>query len=245
MPTINKQSLVPYYSQLADTLRKLIREAAQNGNTFTVPSENELAVTYRLSRATVRQALALLQREGLIYKARGKGAFVAKHRVKYELTRLIPTTDDMLRRGWNPGVKVISLKELNPPLPMAEALDIAEGDTVYEVCRLRLGDDEPICIQWSYLPAKLCPGLLEHNLETSLTHLLEERYGLQLWTAHETLRARLATTAEAKLLQIAAKSPVIYMERITFSPTGLPLEFLKSVWRSDRYDFVFSLSRAV
>jgi GntR family transcriptional regulator len=244
MPKIDKQSHVPYYIQLADMLRQFIRGAAKNGEMFIVPSENELASTYQISRATVRQALALIQREGLIYKTKGKGAFVAKHRVKYDLNTLIPTTDDMVRRGWKPGVKIISSKELKPPRSIADALEIVDDAAVYELCRLRLGDNEPISLQWSYLPVPLCPGLLEHDLTTSLTHLLEERYGIRLWTAHEILRARLPTNAEAKLLRITTKSPVIYMERITSSPTGIPVEFLKSVWRSDRYDFVFSLSRA-
>ena len=86
--------------------------------------------------------------------------------------------------------------------------------------------------------------MLEHDLSASLTQLLDERYGIRLWTARSILRARLVQPAEARLLQIPKNNPVIYVEQNTFSPEGHAVEFLKSVWRSDRYDFVVNLSRS-
>jgi GntR family transcriptional regulator, N-acetylglucosamine utilization regulator len=244
MPAINKQSRIPYYFQLAESLRQQIKDAANGGKTLSVPSENELAEKHRISRATVRHALDLLEREGLIYKAKGKGTFVARARAKYELTSLVPTTEDITRRGWKPGTKVLSLRQMVPPPSIADALEIKKGDEVFEIHRLRTADGEPISLQWSYIPIHLCPDLLEHDLSASLTQLLEERYGIRLWTARSILRARLVQPAEAKLLQIAKNSPVIYLEQNTFSPEGQAVEFLKTVWRSDRYDFVVNLSRS-
>jgi GntR family transcriptional regulator len=242
MNVINKQSPVPYYYQLAELLRELIQN--QDGEeAFLLPSETELAKAHNITRATVRQALDVLEREGLIYKEKGRGTFAAKVRSRYSLTTLIPTTDEITRRGWIPSVKVISTRALIPPQHIRQALQLAPDQEVFELCRLRLGNDQPISVQWSYLPAHLCPALLQHDLTQSLTHLLESKYDLRLWTAREILRARLVTSAEAKLLDIPPKSAVLYMERITFSPDNLPLEFLESVWRSDKYDFEFTLSR--
>ena len=243
---VDKRSKIPYYYQLADILREMIKNSAHvntpNTSATLMPSELELVKIHRISRATVRQAFDLLEREGLIYREKGKGTFVATVRNRYNLTTLIPITEDIVRRGWVPSVHVISLKVLAPPQPISIALRGAEE--VYEVGRLRLANNEPISIQWSYLPVKICPGLTEADVSGSLTEVLESRYGLRMWTAHDILRARLATATEAKLLQIAPKSPVIYMERITFSPDETPLEFMESVWRSDKYDFEFNLSRS-
>ena len=75
-----------YYFQLAEVLRQQIKDAAAGGSMVALPYENELAEKHRISRATVRHALDLLEREGLIYRARGKGTFVARARAKYELT---------------------------------------------------------------------------------------------------------------------------------------------------------------
>jgi GntR family transcriptional regulator len=245
MKAINKQSQIPYYAQLADILRGIIQDSLSGDETEFLPSENELVATYRISRATVRQALSLLEREGLVHKARGKGTYISKHRVRYPLTKLIPTTKDMQRRGWKPGVEVLSSEEVETHAPITESLQLDPDDRLYELCRLRLGNDQPVGLQWAYLPVKICPGLIEHNLATSLTRVMEDVFGVVFWSAHEFLRARLPTAFEAEHLQIPTTLPVIYMERITFTLEGRPVEFLQSVWRSDKYEYEFSLTRAV
>src|SRR5258708_26065146 len=110
---VDKRSKIPYYYQLADILREKIQNSA-NGNTpnssaTLMPSELELAKMHHISRATVRQAFDLLEREGLIYREKGKGTFAATVRNRYNLTTLIPITEDIMRRGWVPSVQVISL----------------------------------------------------------------------------------------------------------------------------------------
>ena len=246
MKTINKQSRIPYYYQLADILREIIKASVigDDNEAELLPSENDLVQTYQISRATVRQALSLLEREGLVHKAKGKGTFIAKHRVRYPLTTMVATTEEMRQRGWEPDVKVLCIEEIDTPSAIAEALVINPNDKVYELCRLRLGNQQPVGIQWAYLPVKLYPDLMDLDLTTSLTRIVDIQYGIQFWSAQEFLRARLPTKFEAENLQISKHLPVIYMERITFSPEGQPVEFLQSVWRSDKYEFEFSLSRS-
>lgn len=244
MKTVNKQSRIPYYHQLADILREKIQESVSGKDTDLLPSENNLVESYHVSRATVRQALNLLEREGLVHKAKGKGTFISKHRVRYPLTTFISTSEDMRRRGWQPGIEVLSFEELESYSPVTESLEISDADKIYELCRLRLGDDDPVGIQWAYLPVKICPGLIDLDLATSLTQVMEQHFGIKFWSAHEFLRARLPTKFEAQKLQIPENLPVIYMERITFSFEGAPVEFLQSVWRSDCYEYEFSLTRS-
>jgi GntR family transcriptional regulator len=244
MSVVDKSSRVPYYLQLAEILRQQVQSAVESADvSLNLPSENELAKHHRLSRATVRQALDLLEREGLITKQKGRGTFPSKPRQRYELTELIPTTDELTRRGWKPSVQVISAREMSASSLITKSLQLEPDARVYELCRLRLGNNEPISIQWSYLPVQYYPNLLSYNLTGSLTHLVEDQYGMRFWKAVEILRARSATAQEAKLLHIPPQSPVIYMQRITASEDDLPLEFLESVWRSDKYDFVFTLMR--
>ncbi len=241
--SINKQSHIPYYYQLADILRKHIEDKADLVGEQALPSENELVQQYQVSRATVRQAFALLEREGLIYKTKGKGTFISKNRVRYPLTEFMPTTQDMQRRGWKSDIQVLSFAEIETRSPFTEALELESGETVYELCRLRLGNDIPVGIQWAYLPVKICPGLIDLDLNTSLVQTMEEQFGIRFWSANEILRARLPTNYEAKQLQIEKNLPLIYMERQTYSFEGTPVEFLQSVWRSDLYEYEFSLSR--
>jgi GntR family transcriptional regulator len=244
MKTIDKQSRIPYYYQLADILREIIKKSAASESTDFLPSENEMVQTYQVSRATVRQALTSLEREGLIHRAKGKGTYISRHRVRYPLTQLISTTEEMHRRGWKSGVEVLSFVEMDTHSPITESLGLKPSEKVYELCRLRLGNETPVGIQWAYLPVKLYPGLLNLDLATSLTQVLDEKYGIITWSAHEFLRARLPTKFEAAKLHIPRNLPVIYMERITFSPEGKTVEFLQSVWRSDEYEYEFSLTRS-
>jgi GntR family transcriptional regulator len=242
---IDKQSHIPYYYQLVEFLRQVIWQAPPVESRIPLPSEHELAKIHNISRATVRQALSVLEQEGLIYKEKGIGTFISKNRPRFELDSLIPTTDEMVRRGWRPGTQVISLKQIASSVPIREALQLAEGEQLYEICRLRLGNDEPVCLQWSYIPSKLCPDLLEQDLTQSLTHLLDDRYGILFWSANILLRARLATPLEEQYLKITVGSPVICLEQTTYLQSGQPVEFLQSVWRSDRYDFTFKAMRAI
>jgi GntR family transcriptional regulator len=242
---IDKQSHIPYYYQLADILRKLIERKKDLVGEQALPSENDLVQRYQVSRATVRQALGLLEREGLVYKTKGKGTFISKNRVRYPLTELMATTQDMERRGWKSQVQVLSLEEMKTRSPITEALELASGDDIYELCRLRVGNDVAMGIQWAYLPTKICPGLIELDLATSLVKTMEIQYGVRFWSANEVLRARLPTEFEARNLQIEKNIPVIYMERKTYSFEGEPVEFLQSVWRSDLYEYEFSLTRQV
>lgn len=244
MKTIDKQSRIPYYYQLADILREIIKKSAASESTDFLPSENEMVQTYQVSRATVRQALTTLEREGLVHRAKGKGTYISRHRVRYPLTQLISTTEEMRRRGWKSGVEVLSFVEMDTHSPITESLGLKPGNKVYELCRLRLGNGTPVGIQWAYLPVKLFPGLLNLDLATSLTQVLDEKYGIITWSAHEFLKARLPTKFEATKLHIPRNLPVIYMERITFSPEGKTVEFLQSVWRSDEYEYEFSLTRS-
>jgi GntR family transcriptional regulator len=240
---VDKSSSVPYYRQLAGLLREEIRDNQPENGLYQLPSENELATLHGLTRATVRHALDVLEREGWIYREKGKGTFAAVRRVEQELTQLVSTTEAMRQRGWSMVTRVLSLEKMDAAVHVAKELEVALGTSVYELCRLRIVDDSPLSVQTAYLPETLCPRLEENDLSGSLYRLLEGRYDLRLWTGHETLRARCATTHEARLLQIRKGAPVMYAERTTYASTGEAVEYLEAVWRGDRYDFKVTLQR--
>ncbi len=243
MHVIDKNSPIPYYQQVADLLRREISERESHNEIYQLPSENELAERHGITRATVRHALDVLEQDGWIYREKGRGSFAAVRRVEHELTRLVSTTEDMRRRGWSLTTRVVSLEQIPAAPYVAHALEVPVNTLVYEVCRLRIVDDEPLSLQTAHLPLELCPQLEGNDLTSSLYRLLETRYGLRLWTGKEVLRARCAILHEAQLLQIRDNSPVMYMERVTYAANGLAVEYLEAVWRGDRYDFKVTLSR--
>jgi GntR family transcriptional regulator len=224
-------------------LRREISEREPKGEVCQLSSENELAERHGITRATVRHALDVLEQDGWIYREKGRGSFAAVHRVEHELTELVSTTEDMRRRGWSLTTRVISLERTASASFVAHVLELPVRTPVYELCRLRLVDDEPLSLQTAYLPVELCPDLDENDLTGSLYGLLEARYGLRLWTGKEVLRARCASPYEADLLGIKKNLPVMYMERTTYAANGVAVEYLEAAWRGDRYDFKVTLTR--
>ena len=239
---VNKRSPIPYYLQLADALRAEMEQNRAPGG-HALPSENELLKKYNVSRATVRSALDVLAREGVIYRQRGKGSFVAVRRIESEVTALVSTSEDMSKRGWALTTQVLKMERVAPPLQVARALELTRSMRVYELTRVRLVDNKPLSLQVAYLPARLYPDLETHDLTESLYHLSENIYHLQYATGREVLRARAATRHEAAILKLRAGAPVMYCERITYSRDGAAMEFLQAVWRGDRYDFTVNLAR--
>ena len=241
---IDKRDSIPYYRQLADILRQEIDEhASPAGKPYALPSEHELCTIHGVTRTTVRHALDILEREGLVCRRRGKGTFVAVRRVEQDVTQLVSTTEDMRKRGWPLVTKVLSLNSSAPSENIRGALELEPGQEVHRLERLRLMGDEPLSLQVSCLPTHLCPSLETNELSGSLYRLLEGRYDLQLWTARQVLRARGATGYEAELLQVRTGAPLMYAERVTYAASGVAIEYLESVWCGDRYDFTVVLSR--
>lgn len=243
MLLIDKKSSIPYYDQLAELLRHEIGQRLARGETYQLPSENELAEQHGISRQTVRHALDELERDGWIYRQKGVGTFAVSRRVEQELTALVSTSEAMVQRGWRLETHVLSVDQIRPAPYIAAALELKGDEAVYEVQRLRLADGSPASIQTNYLPVSRCPRLDENDLSVSLYRLLETKYGLRLWTGKETLRARGATSREAHLLDIKEGSPVMHTERITYAANGVAVEYLDAVWRGDRYDFKITLTR--
>jgi GntR family transcriptional regulator len=243
MEPIDKSSPIPYYLQLAELMRRQLAQRQPDHEVFQLPSENELAAHHGITRATVRRALDVLEREGWLYREKGKGSFAAVRRVEHELTKLVSTTHDMRQRGWPLTTRVVSLEQLPASPKLAVTLEVPEEAPCYELCRLRLVDGEPLSLQTSYLPQALCTALETHDLANSLYKLLESHYGLRLWSGKEILRARCATSREEELLGTSTCTAVMYMERVTYDVNGQAVEYLEAVWHGDRYDFSVSLSR--
>lgn len=237
----NKKSPVPLYYQLKEIIKENIKNGQyQEGD--RLPPERLLAETFSISRMTVRQAMNELVHEGFLVRKPGQGTFVAKPKLVQGLFKLSSFSEDMRSRGLSPSSKVISFQKIQPSACIADALLLKPHQEVFRIERLRLANGEPMALETTHLPASRCSGLSENELATgSLYKLLEEKLGIILDKAQETLEASLANSYEAKLLNIAKGDPVILRERTTYDINELPIEFVKSIYRADRYKFQFLL----
>jgi GntR family transcriptional regulator len=239
---IDRALPIPYYFQIAEILRGMIADTELGPEAeVSLPSENELCSLYSVTRATVRHALDLLEREGLVFRKKGKGTFL-RRRVQLDLARLCSTTRDMQARGWVPTTRVLSVGEVAPVKHVQHQLGIPDPPRTWEIHRLRLADGEPISLQWSFIAVQRAPGLDRHDLAGSLYDTLHTAYGIELRTAEQVIRTRPVTDEEALLLEIPSGAPVFVLDRTSRDQAGAPAEYLHALWRGDRYDLHIRLS---
>ncbi len=235
MNTLSDENPLPYYQQLYNILRdEIISGRWKPGD--MMPSESEMIEQFQVSRITVRQALELLVEEGLIYRRRGRGTFVAVPGIEQGLSRIVSFTEDMLRRGLHPGTEVLSTATVPAPQEIAEKLQVDVGEDLARYERLRLADGEPLSVEISHLVLRYCPGILDNNYaEKPLREELERNYNIYLVRAQQVIRATAADARLAEELSVAEGAPIFYIERVSYSQLDVPVEFLQLYHRGDRY----------
>ena len=232
---IVRDSKLPFYQQLYEMLRsKIMRGEWQPGE--MMPSESEHIERYQVSRITARKAFEALVNDGLIYRERGRGTFVAHPTVEQGLVRIISFTEDMHQRGFKPGTRVLSSGLIPASQEVAEKLQVEPGEELAHIERLRLADNEPMSVEESHLVHHYCPGILQHDFaQNPLREALEDNYGVRLVHASQVIRAVSASRELSNKLSIQPNSALLYIERVSFSDKGVPVEFLRLYHRGDRY----------
>jgi GntR family transcriptional regulator len=207
-----------------------------------LPSEAELVEQYDLSRATVRQAFDMLVNQGWVYRRRGQGTFVSRPTIEQNLSRIVSFWEDMKQRGLEPGTKVISREIIPASEETAEELQVSPGEELANIVRLRLADGEPMSVEYSYLVHQTCPGVLDQDYaNSSLRQMLSDQFNINLVYARQRIRAVPATEQLAKMLNIEPGSPLLHIERVSYSDQDIPIEYLEINLRGDRYTFYTEL----
>jgi len=208
-----------------------------------IPSERQLCVDLGVSRLTVRAALDDLVREGLLVRKRGSGTFVSEPKIAQELT-MTSFTEDMQRRGMVPGSRTLELRT-SPAGPwLGRILHVSPSEPIVVVKRLRLADHETMAIETLHVRASLVPGLSAEDLEEhSFYELLMERYGVDVVGGLQTIEPTVTNEEESDALGVPLHSPAFLFERTTRSRAGEIVEYVRSLYRGDRYRLVTELSR--
>lgn len=208
-----------------------------------IPTERSLAAEFDVSRTTVRQALAELTVEGRLLRVQGKGTFAAEPKVAQRL-QLSSYTEDMRAQGRQPSSRLLEMSEEPADSDLSRLLGIRASAKVLRLNRLRLADGEPMAIETTHLPLARFRGLRRYVTSGgSLYQVLRERFGVEMGHAEETIETALASPAEAELLGADIGLPMLLLSRHSFDTDGKPVEWVRSVYRGDRYKFVATLNR--
>lgn len=234
------QNGAPLYLQLRRTIEDAVRDGVI-GPGDALPSERDIAIKADVSRVTVRKAVQDLVKQGLLVQRRGSGTFVARRmeRVEQSLSRLTSFTEDMARRGMNASSVWVERGIFSPSPEEMMVLGLSSNELVARVCRLRIADGTPLAIERASLSANVLPQ--PEQVGSSLYTALEK-------TGHRPVRAvqRISAAnlgeADARLLDVPAGAASLNIERISYLGTGKVVEFTRSIYRGDAYDFVAELT---
>lgn len=240
---VSRASQIPLYHQVANDIRQRIVSGVW-GVGDRIPSEPELTQMYRASRMTIRQALALLAREGLVSRQPGRGSFVIGPQITAGPTRLTSFTAEMRDKGLKAWSDVLAFELVRPDADVSSALGLPETAEAIRLERLRYGDDQPLGLQSTWLPADRFPNFLAIDFSSaSLYEELEQRFATVIDEAIETYTATILESGTAELLHTGAGTAGFVVERVAFS-AGEAVEYTRSIMRGDRYRVQMRLQRA-
>jgi GntR family transcriptional regulator len=233
--SIDRTSPVPFYFQL----KKALEDQIVSGRWRVgerLPSEPAICTHFRISRTTVRQALAELESEGLVRKEKGRGTFISEPRSSsWLLQSSHGFYDEAVRGGRIVTSKVLRAEIEVLPQWAADALRLASGSVGMTIERVRWIDDRLVMYVINHLPPELAETVLEADLETgSLYTALEDRNGLSVFGGRRVVEAVRAEDELAPLLEVQPGTPLLFVESVSWDAQLRPFECYRAWHRADR-----------
>ena len=225
----------PIYQQIRNSVIDAINRGELKPDEM-IPSSSDLGKELNVSRMTVVQAYKCLAQDGIIYTIPGKGTFAAKvGKVEQSLQKLYGFTDEFSDKGLNPN-SIINKQQLTKATDEIEkALEIKSRQDVYQIERIRLFNKTRVAIEDAYLPSSDFPNLLRFNFEEeSLYETLRNHYGTNPSYASQIIECIISDSRIENLLGIPKSSCAYSMSRTTYREDDKPIEFVKSVYRTDK-----------
>ena len=224
--------------RLRDALQQLISGLAPGE---PLPAERDLARGLGVARMTLRRAVDSLVEEGRLIRRRGSGTFVAGAKISQRLAAT-SFSADMRARGLRPGSRTVASRRFPAGMMLAGLLEVPPQSPVLYVRRLRLADDVPMALEELHVPLAVAPGLTGEDLEgASYYEVLDRRFGAPVVSGTQSVEPALAGTEEAALLGIDPGAPVFLFERTSRVRGGAVAEFVRSMYRGDRYRIVVDI----
>lgn len=233
----------PLYQQIKGLLlQSLDRGEWKPGE--AIPSEFELASRFQVSQGTVRKAIDELAAENLLLRRQGKGTFVATHseaKVRFRFLRLTP--DD----GKPPvsGSRILDCRRLKAPADVASLLELRASDMAVNLRRLLSFDQIPTILDDIWLPGSVFRGLTAESLARyrgPLYALFESEFGISMVRADEKIKAVSAGAEQAELLEVEPASPLLLVERLSYTYGDRPVEVRRGLYVTERFHYRNSLN---
>jgi len=238
----------PTFSPLYRQIKGLILQALESGEWRpgqVIPSEQELAVRFNVSQGTVRKAIDEMAADNILVRRQGRGTYVASHtdpRQMFRFLRLVPEDGELYT---HPKSVPVDCWRAKAGQEAACMLAIEPGAQIIIVRRVLQFGGKPIVADEIYLPEELYQGLNMEMLQvwnSSLYSLFETRFGLRMIRAQERIRAVAADRAAAELLQVDEGTPLLSVERVTYTYGDKPVEWRRGVYSTAEHCYLNDLT---
>lgn len=225
-------SSVPRHHQIAQVLRVRIESGRwPSGDPLT---EQALCQEFRVSRTTLRQALAQLKQLGLLQSRRGVGT----QGVAPPARKVVRSSGNPLHAALKTRARLHMLGLVAAPGPVAAFFGIPQGGAVFRFVRVHELDGAPLSVVDSYLPARFATAFTRSSLRKSVHELLWRRFRLRQSRSVHAVRVARADLDIATLLGIALADPVLRVQSSVYLPDGKPIRWIENFFREERYEYV-------
>jgi GntR family transcriptional regulator len=228
-------SRVPRYHQIAQSLRERIADGVLAPGA-RLDSQRSLAREYEVTLMTLRQALDLLDRDGLITRQHGLGTFVASPSIDYDILRLRALAGDLSAKGEDVTTRFLGSHFGRPDPQVARELGLGKADRVFVLERLRLVDGRPMSFQVSCLPVAIGEEVAKADLaRTPLRQVLSFKLGIEITGARETVSAVHLAGRAARELGCRRGTPAFRSDRVSLGAADAPIVHDRVFIPGDRF----------
>ena len=237
----------PTFSPLYRQIKALILQSLQRAEWRpgeAIPSELELAAHYKVSQGTVRKAIDELSAEHLLVRRQGKGTFVATHseaRAQFRFLRLMPLEGEQEY----PSSRLLECRRARAGAEIARELQMKAGDSLVFLRRVLIFKGEPTVIDEISLPGSIFKGLSAakfNEYKGSMYNLFETEFGTRMLRAEERISALAADAETGKLLGVSVGTPLLCVDRVSYTYGDRPVEVRRGLYRTDRHYYKNVLS---
>jgi GntR family transcriptional regulator len=228
-------SRIPRYHQIAQSLRERI-DAGRLRPGARLDNQRRLAREFKVTLMTLRHALEILDRDGLITRRHGLGTFVAAPAIDYDILRLRALAGDLSANGEDVATRFLRSYFGRPDAVVARALGLDKADRVFVLERLRLVDGRPMSLQVSCVPKAIGEELAKSDLAvTPLRQVLAFKLGIEITGARETVSAVLLDARAARELGCRRGTPAFRSDRISLGADASPVVYDRAFIPGDRF----------
>ncbi len=235
---------VPKVGRSYIEVRNLIADLIETGELKAgtrLPAERTLHDLFGVARGTLRDALTLLEAEGTLHRLDRRGWFVSPPRIRYDPTTLEGFHTFVSAQGRKPSTHTLSKRLVPVNAEAASVFGLDRNDPIFLVLRRRCIDGRPVLLEHIYVDPQRFPGLIDHDLDGSLSALLRGTYGIQTSQAQVTMYPSILAGPVASELNVSQGTPSLYISRICRCDEGYVTEYNQNFWHYNALKLVMNV----